>query len=519
MRYDVVIVGSGAGGGPLALRLSQARMNVLVLEKGPRFDPDDYVHDPLVITHGVFTPSIDNDPHTVVTPKTRSPQRTTLGWVASCVGGGTSHMGAYFFRFHPRDFRMGSAYGERYGLADWPFDYDALEPFYCEAEQEVGVSGAGGANPFEGARSAPYPLAPLESHPIAETLGDVCAARGLTAFPTPRAINSAAYRGRPACSYCETCAGYGCPTNARGSTQAALLPRAEATGSCRVETNAMVREILVGPHGAKGCVYINEAGQEIEVEAGVVCICASSIESARLLLLSKSPRHPDGLGNNHGLVGRNLQFHAVTMGFGDIPRANIKEGAFSSPFIGRSLMDYYFLPPGVCDFAKGGIIRFDFDRQLPNEDVAQCDVSAKRIHFEAFHDYLSTDGNYIELDDTVTDRWGLPVARIHLDPHPFHREIGAWLGARAADLLYDLGASSVKLTDIGATSSYLVMGTCRAGRDPANSVLDVNCELHETPGVYVVDGSFMPTSAGAPPTLTILANSFRIARYIAAINR
>ncbi len=517
MRVDVVIIGSGAGGGPLALRLSQAKKNVLVLEKGPRFDPDDYVHDPLVIEHGLFTPSIEDDPHTVVTKKTTMAHRTTLGWVASCVGGGTAHMGAYFYRFHPDDFRMRSRFGGGFGLADWPFGYHDLEPFYTEAEREAGVSGLSGANPFEGARSSAYPMAPLRAHPIAADIESACRARGLTAFPTPRAVNSSAYQGRPACSYCPSCAGFGCPTGARGSTQAALLPRAEATGFCRVEANAMVREVRVGHSGAKGVVYRNEAGADIEVEAKIVCICASAIESARLLLLSKSARFPDGLGNDNGLVGRNLQFHAVTMGHGDLPQGAGNADESGDPFVGRSVMDYYFLPDDVCALAKGGVIRFDFEPQLRPDDDARHDGRSKRLHFEVFHDYLATDDTFIELDDNVTDRWGLPVARIHLDPHPHHRKVGAWLGARAGEILEDVGATSVKLTDIGATSSYLVMGTCRAGVDPSVSVLDRDCQLHGTRGVFVVDGSFMPTSGGSPPTLTILANSFRVARRIVAM--
>ena len=243
MRYDAVIIGSGAGGGPLALRLAGAGMKVLVLEKGPRLGPRDYAHDELAVERGMFTPDTATDPHAVVTRKTKTPTRMALGWVASCVGGGTEHMGAYLYRFHPVDFRMRSHFGALDGFADWPFSYEELEPYYAMAEHEVGVAGLAGANPFEGRRSGPYPLPPLPAHPVSRQLEALCAARGLTAFPTPRAINSRPYGGRPACAFCENCSGYGCPKGARGSSQAALLSRAEATGHCTILPNVMVHTV------------------------------------------------------------------------------------------------------------------------------------------------------------------------------------------------------------------------------------------------------------------------------------
>ncbi|MGD2071356.1 MAG: GMC family oxidoreductase N-terminal domain-containing protein, partial [Gemmatimonadota bacterium] len=271
-RTDVLIIGSGAGGGPLARSLARTGLRVLVLEKGPRFERPDYTHEEGGVGPEDFTPSPEEDPHTVVTRKTPEPRRTNLGWIASCVGGGTSHMGAYLYRFHPDDFRMGSRFGDRgelgEALVDWPYGYDELEPYYATAEWEVGVSGgepAGGSNPGEGRRSRPYPMPPLTPHPIGADLDAACRRLGLHPFPTPRSINSREYAGRPGCAYCLSCAGYGCPVGARGSTQEALLPRAEATGRCTVRSRAMVREILVGRDGrARGCVWIDEEGQEHE---------------------------------------------------------------------------------------------------------------------------------------------------------------------------------------------------------------------------------------------------------------
>jgi choline dehydrogenase-like flavoprotein len=538
---DVMIIGSGAGGGPLALTLARAGFEVLVLEKGPRYRPEEYVHDEIAMaeTSGFFVPTLEDDPHTVLFPGKEKAERTQLGWVARCVGGGTAHMGGYLYRFHPDDFRMHSRFGPYDELADWPFGYEELEPYYTQAEWEVGISGLGGISPYEGRRSQPYPMPPLSTHPMTEPLEAACRRRGLHPFPTPRGINSQLYQERPACEPCDFCTGYGCPIGARGSSQEALLSRAGQTGHCQVIPRAMARQITVDGRGrATGCLWLDEAGEEHEVRARVICVCCSAVESARLLLLSESPRFPEGLANDHGLVGRHLQFHGVTMGFGvfrrdrhpDLPLAGRR------PFLDRSLLDHYFLPQGIGEIEKGGLIRFGLSQVQPITEAQQLAtaggklvwgeeltrrlhdhfVEQRRVEFEVFHDFFPNSRTFIELDPEVYDKWGLPVARIHLDL-PAHQYVaGRWVGERALEILDDLGADDAGFDIVGGTSSYLVHGTCRAGHDPAVAVLDEHCRAHSVPNLFVVDGSFMPTSGGAAPTLTILAASFRTADHIVA---
>ncbi|MEL7062088.1 MAG: GMC oxidoreductase [Acidobacteriota bacterium] len=339
-------------------------------------------------------------------------------------------------------------------------------------------------------------------------------------------------------SYCRLCAGYGCPTRAKGSSQVALIDRAEATGRCRIVPEAHVFEILMGLDGrAQGARYIDRDGVEHEICARVVCVCCSAVESARLLLLSTSPLFPDGLGNGSGLVGRHLQFHAVTGGRGVFRREALEPEVFASehPFLNRSIADFLLLPEGVSDLPKGGMLRFSLPQLQPvaeaqtaahgprggllwGQELAQAlrrrFLETFEVNFEVFGEFIPKAGTSMRLSDEVVDRFGLPVADLSIASDPHHQKAGAWIQQRAFEILDGMGAEETVSEAVGAPASFLVHGTCRAGADPATSVLDEFCRSHEVPNLFVVDGSFMPTSGGAAPTLTILANSFRTADHI-----
>lgn len=542
MSPDVVVVGSGAGAGPLALVLSEAGFRVLVLEKGPHYKRTDFIHDEVqfLMDADIFVPSIDLDPHVLVDGSPCGPKRSRLGWIASCVGGGTAHMGGSLYRFHPDDFRMQERLGTIEEVADWPYAYDQLERYYCRAELAVGVSGQAGANPFEGRRSLPYPMAPLRSHPLASVLREACHSRSLHPFPTPRAINSRPYAGRPECAHCDFCSGYGCPVGARGSIPETLLARAAATGRCQVQAGVMVREVTLGRSGrVDGCIYLDQTGVEHRVRARIVCVCCSAVESARLLLLSRSARFPDGLANDSGRVGRHLQFHTNSGGRGRFRRElNLREALDDrTSFLGVSVMDHYFIPQNVTGFPKGGLLRFDMLRPAP---IARAHEVAREgwphgllwggelkrrlrdrlrncrgVEFEVFQDFLPNARTFMQLDPEVKDCWGLPVARIHLASVAHHALAGRWLVDRGLEILEAAGADDVHASaGVGGVSHVMVHGTCRAGRNPATSVLNEFCQAHAVSNLFIVDGSFMPTSGGAPSTLTIIANSFRVADYI-----
>ena len=547
--FDAVIVGSGAGGGPLALVLAQAGWKVLVLEKGPEYRREDYLHDEALIAEGggFFVPTVEEDPHVLVTAGNEAAAvRSSFGWTARCVGGGTTHMGSYLYRYHPDDFRLRSRFGAGEGRVDWPYSYAELEPFYGRAEQEVGVSGAGGRHPFEGPRSSPYPMEPLAVHPLAEVLDRACDDLGLHPFPTPRGINSEAYQGRPVCSYCDLCGSFGCPTGARGTSQEAFLARAVATGNCELRSGAMVArvtaEISAGRRGrASGCLYFDAEGIERRVRARVVCVCCSAVESARLLLLSESTAFPEGLANGNGLVGRHLQFHTDSTGRGRFRYRHHPDLDLRSPrpFLNRSLMDLYFLPEELGAGPRGGLLRFGLSAPAPGAVARRLATEGgsriggaelqrrlneyfhelREAHVEVFQDFPPNEGTYVELDPEVRDRWGLPVARIHLEPSPRPGHLSQGLVDRGLEVFEAMGADQVLTTQLAAVSSFLVHGTCRAGADPETSVLDPDCQSHEVAGLFVVDGSFLPVAAAAPPTLTILANAFRTGERMLELGR
>ena len=538
---DVCIVGSGAGGGPMALQLGRAGFKVVVLEKGPWYKKEDFVHDEILNSRrNFFMPLPWDEPHLLRAGAERPYTRSNEAWTANCVGGGTVHMSGYFYRLKPMDFRLKSTLGPVKGanVVDWPIRYEDLAPYYDLAEEELGVSGDAVPHPFLEPRKANYPLPPLFEHPVAQELDRVCKGLGWHAIPTARGILSRGYKGRNPCSYCTLCGSYGCENDAKSGTNASLIPAAVATGNVEVRPNCMAAEVTVDAKGnAKSVVYLDAEGVRQEQPARVVVVSCTAVESARLLLNSVSARFPKGLANDNGLVGRNLVFSS----FGEskagfrVSKQKAKKAwlGVDAPFVNRSLQDFYLMPDDRFGFRKGGTLGFMWVH--PNPIFAAVGLAKKgkdgifgkalkdamreyrdtrQLQFEIYGEFLPTDGTYVTVDGNVKDRYGLPVAAITLTRHPTDFVMTKFLVERGEEVLQALEPDSLTRVGTQGETTILQGGTCRFGTDPATSVLDKHCRAHAVKNLYVVDGSFMPTSGGVPVTLTIAANSFRVATHL-----
>ena len=323
-KVDAVVIGAGAGGGVVAKELATNGLSVVLLERGRWYGPNDDRKDDLrnqrtSILGNNSGPEDEGNPRVVVDLDGRerivSPSEPSYSNNAACVGGGTLTYGAQAWRYHPNDFRMRSVYGAPEGstLEDWPIGYDDLEPFYEKAEWEIGVSGDDSGNPFKGERKKPLPmppLAPTREHAILQ------AAAGrlkLHPFHIPMLRNSVPYNGRPGCMRCRWCVGFACEVNAKCGTQNTVIPIALATGECELRTGAMVKEIRFDQRGhATGVAYFDQNDRLQSQESDLVVVAGAATETARLLLHSRHPLFPNGLGNRFDWVGRNLQGHTYT---------------------------------------------------------------------------------------------------------------------------------------------------------------------------------------------------------------
>jgi choline dehydrogenase-like flavoprotein len=540
--FDAVVVGSGAGGGATAYALCRAGWRVLVLEKGPALGPHEFVHDELTVCRRpFFLPSPADDPNVIAAGG--PPQRSGDGWISCCVGGGTVHMSGYFFRMRPDDFRLRTTFGAVSGaaLADWPIDADEMAPFYAEAERIIGVSGDAAS---EGTPRPPYPLGPLLSHPAARLIDEGCAKLGMRAARLARAIISAPYDGRQACHYCGFCGSYGCESESKSSTPATFLAAAARTGKLTLRAGRPVVEVLASPDRRRvtGVVTEDASGVRRRVRARVVVVAASAIQTARLLLLSR-------LAGGSGLLGKNLMFLGQAGGLGrfPLPSPHFPPAARALPFIDRTSQDFYLAPKAGLPFPKAGTLIFQLPHVNPifqTERLAATApdepplfgaalkrrmrhyfVETRSLEYEAFAEWLPTAGTHVTLDPEVKDRQGLPVARVSIEAHPATLAAARFLAGRGRAVLEAAGASEV-IDDVPATPAaragaypFLQAGTARMGRKPDESVLDPGGQAHDVKNLYVADASGFPSAGGAPHTLTIMANSLRIAAGIVARGR
>ena len=327
-HVNAVVIGAGAGGGIAAKELAEAGLSVVLLERGKWYSAFDCRKDDLrnqrtsVLGNG-SGPDDARNPRVVVDDKGREkivlPSQGGYQNNAACVGGGTFSYGAQAWRYLEKDFRMRSTYGEVKGstLTDWPITYQDLEPYYEKAEWKIGVSGDVTADPFKAPRRKPLPMPPLPPNREYQILKPAALRLGLHPFDLPMLRNSVPYNGRAGCMRCRWCVGFACEVDAKCGTQNTVIPKALATGNCELRTECMAKEILLNDQGrATGVAYFDEKDRLQTQTADIVVVSCVAIESARLLLNSKSKLFPNGIGNRYDWVGRNLNGHSYSGAIG-----------------------------------------------------------------------------------------------------------------------------------------------------------------------------------------------------------
>jgi choline dehydrogenase-like flavoprotein len=530
-KVKAVIVGAGAAGGIVAKELAEAGWSVVLLERGKWFSAFDCRKDDLrnertpALGTG-FGPDEEKNPRVIVDLKGAAqvvlPHEPGYQNNAGCVGGGTFSYGAMAWRFLEKDFRMRSTYGAVPGstLEDWPIGYEDLEPFYEKAEWEIGVSGDWSKDPYHAPRRKPLPMPPQPLNRECEILKPAAERLGLHPFDIPMLRNSVPYNGRGPCMRCRWCVGFACEVDAKCGTHNTVIPKALASGHCELRTECVAKEILTDARGrVSGVAYFNRDNRLEEQPADVVVVSAAAIESARLLLNSKSAMHPKGLGNRYDLVGRNLQGHTYCGATGLLEQEVYDD---VGPGAGLAICDFNHGNQGL---AGGGLLANEFIR-LPYQSVSvipkgmpRWGKAHKDFMRRAYKRTIAVRGpvqempvftSRVEVDPVVTDFWGIPVARLSGGRHPHTLELGRFLASKAEMWLKEAGATLIwqSVPSPGLSAGQHQAGTCRMGNDPQVSVVDKHCRVHDQDNLYVIDGSVHVTNGGFNPVLTIMAVAY-----------
>lgn len=535
-QYTAIVVGAGAGGGIVAKELASNNIKVTLFERGDWPSYDKHFNDELISQRvqdlgASFGPDGKKNPRVLTSlDGKRRVADYAVNHVAACVGSGTVSYGAMAWRFMPEDFKMKSTYGPVEGstLADWPISYDDLAPYYDKAEREIGVAGDMSDNPFAPNQHVPYPMPPFEYSKEGGYLAETCKKMGLHPFYVPMLRNSVPYNGRGACIRNRYCVGFACPVNAKNGTHNTVIPVAMQTGNCTVRTNCKVYKVHTDGKGrAVGVSFFDENDKSQTLEADIVVVSASAAETARLLLNSKSPEFPNGIGNNNDWVGRNLQGHSYTgaSALFDFDILDVTTG----PNTSMGIMDYNHHNEGVIG---GGLLAnefymgpYSFAGHRP-PGAPQWGKEHKKFQRENYTRIGRLFGPIQEMPlfearvtvaEDVKDYWGIPVAAFSGGHHPLDEKHCGFLSAKAEEILKAAGAVQTWRYGGGTGEQgggQHQAGTCRMGDDPATSVTDSYGRIHDMENLYIADGSIHVTNGGLNPVLTIMALAFRIGEHI-----
>jgi choline dehydrogenase-like flavoprotein len=512
-KFDVIVIGTGAGGGTLAHTIAQTGKRILLLERGDflpkelgNWDPGPVFVDGRYISSDTWYDG-DGTPF--------QPQ------VHYFVGGATKMYGAALYRLRPQDF------GEIKhvdGISPaWPFSYTDFEPWYTRAEWLYQVHGSHGEDPTEGPCSRQYPWPPVSHEPRIQAISDALAEGGYHPFHAPCGILlNEAERPASTCIRCAWCDGYPCMVHAKADAEVMAVRPILGLPNVTLLRNAEVTRLETDPSGRRvtGVVVDRGGDGKQEVYLGdIVVLAAGAANTAKILLRSASDTHPAGLANGSDQVGRNYMFHnsKAVSGFGEqvndtVYQKTLAVNDFYLPGIGREwpLGNIQMLGKSNAGAMKGE--EPHLTKLVPHWSLEEAAEHA--VDFWLTTEDLPKPGNRV-----TVDRDG----NVHLDYVPSNELEAAGLYDEFRKILNHVGLAKHHVLH---KSYYMSMnipiagvahqaGTCRFGTDPASSVLDVNCKAHELDNLYVADTSFFPSIGAVNPALTVIANAIRVGEHIA----
>ncbi len=547
-NYEVIVVGSGAGGAMAAYTLTQAGHKVLMLEAGRDYDPK--TESPMFKRNGeaplmgagnvdkdfgFYDATVDGGWTVPDEPYTTGKDSEFMWWRARMLGGRTNHWGRYSLRFSEHDFKGKS----RDGLgADWPFDYQEIAPWYDKTEALVGICGTNtGLDDMPD--SSEGILQPPPKPRVPELLVAAAAKKlGIPTAPMHRAVLTRPKDDRQACFYATPC-GHGCSIGAAFQTTTSLIPMAQKTGNLQIITNAMVKEINVDQQGKPNSItYINkQTGEARTLSAKVIILAASACESARILLNSKSEHHPNGLANSSGHVGRNLMDSTGTGLGAHIPalenRPRYNEDGHTANHLFIPWWGHKAQAQGELDFPRGYHFEISSGFRDPGSWVSgdlqgygeSLKAQAKKYYGASVYlslrgEMLPNEHSYMEIDDQVTDKWGIPVAKFHWkwSEHELKQVEHGLQTAKA--ILETMGATFTKPLP-SAEQAILKggqiiheVGSTRMGSSPKDSVTNQYGQTWDCDNIFVMDGGVFASNPHKNCTLTIMTLAMRNATWL-----
>ena len=509
-HYDVIIIGSGAGGGTLAHRLAPSGKRILLLERGGWLtrEPENWDVGAVFVDNRY----VSKDTWIDRTGNAFQPQ------VHYFVGGATKMYGAALYRLREKDF---SALQEHDGISPaWPISYDELEPFYTRAEQLYQVHGARGEDPTEPPASAPYPRPAVSHEPRIQQLSDDLAKAGFRPFHSPCGIllDEGNMPFSP-CVRCIDCDGFPCAVLAKSDADVIAVRPALAYGNVTLMTGARVRRLLTNATGSSISGVLVERNAETETfTADIVVVSCGAANTAQLLLASATDRHPNGLANGSDQVGRNYVFHNSQAVLAVSHEPNLTQYQKT-----LGLNDFYF-GADDADFPLGNIQMVGktqgemYRGEKPVVTALAPEWALDKLARHAVDFWLTTEDLPMPENRITLERDG----GIRLSYTPTNGVPQQMLYNHLKGMLGDLGMHRNVLiprhlymkTDVGVAGVAHQAGTARFGADPSTSVLDLNCKAHELDNLYVVDASFMPCIGAVNPGLTVMANALRIGDHL-----